>query len=343
MHPRCGNRLRSNRRSNLAPVVNLAAGAKFIPTRQERDPTQQANRRLQAERAIRKRIKQAHKPVLALFDSIPVREVEVQTNTRDENGQLVANRIFYRYDLRPEMFENIDAEIRRVLGSLLETNSRGKPARWFFDQYIEQSYQGGTTQSAGRIDAMARGAGLDIPEAAVERVLQSPAYRRRLELTFARTFEDMKGFEGKAADDLGRVLFNGVAGGKSPRDIAGSILDTFDDIEGFRAERIARTEINKAFTDARMEQTIDARDRLGIEVRLMHVSALSPGTRPDHADRHGKVFTPEEQEEWWSEGANRINCLCSTVEILYMDGQPVQDDLIQRQRQRGIEFFKEAA
>lgn len=366
LHPKC--KPRTNARADVA------ADAEVIPTRVERDPTLQATRRKAARRAISKRIREARPQILALLDTIPRERVTIETSARgiadarvildaqhalcrDHYGvqdddprfrapmttnELVANRTFYRYDLTPERLAGVSDEIRRILAGLLQTNSRGKPTRWFFDPYIEEAYRTATGQSAARIDAMARGAGLDLPEAAVERVLNSPAYRRRLELVFARAFEDMKGFEGEAAEQLGRALFDGVARGQSPRDIAGSIRAQFDNIEGYRADRIARTEVNKAFTDARLENTIDMRDRLGIEVRVMHVSALSQGTRASHADRHGQVCTPEEQEDWWNDGANRINCLCSTVEVLYRNGQPVQQDLIERQQKRGKAFFKKA-
>ena len=113
----------------------------------------------------------------------------------------------------------------------------------------------------------------------------------------------------------------------------------FDQIEGYRALRIARTEVNHAFTEARYEHSKDVRDRLGLEVKAMHVSALVDSTRPNHAARHGKIYTLEDQRTWWSEGSNLISCLCSTVEVVFIDGEPTQEKMIERQRKRGEQYF----
>jgi hypothetical protein len=105
--------------------------------------------------------------------------------------------------------------------------------------------------------------------------------------------------------------------------------------------RVVRTEINNAHTQAKAEQQIDARDRLGIDVRTMHVSALVPNTRASQAQRHGKLYTPEQQQAWWSEGSNRINCLCSTLEIVFLDGKMMQKDLVDKVRERGDIYFEQ--
>jgi SPP1 gp7 family putative phage head morphogenesis protein len=173
----------------------------------------------------------------------------------------------------------------------------------------------------------------------LDSVLTSPEYTRRFEIIAARAFESMQGFAGQAANDLGRILGEGVALGQSPRTIARDIRKKFDQIQGYRALRIARTEVNQAFTEARYEESKDVRDRLGLEVVQMHVSALVDNTRPTHAARHGKLYTLEEQREWWSEGSNRIQCLCSTVEVVMVNGKPTQQKLIDRQRKRGEMFF----
>ena len=86
-------------------------------------------------------------------------------------------------------------------------------------------------------------------------------------------------------------------------------------------------------------ETKDVRDRLGLEVRVMHVSALVENTRPSHAARHGKIYTLEDEREWQHEGSNMISCLCSTVEVVFVNGEPTQKKLIERQRKRGEAFF----
>jgi len=48
----------------------------------------------------------------------------------------------------------------------------------------------------------------------------------------------------------------------------------------------------------------------------MHLSALAENSRQWHMSRSGQIFTAQEQEDWWDTGSNRINCLCSVVDIL---------------------------
>lgn len=299
---------------------------RITPTRREQDPTGQAGNRRAAKAEIKRRIQRTREPILSLLDSIPVTDI-------------ITNRAIYKYDLSAERLEGIYDEIQRIIDKFLGIQrGQGKPARWFFDQYLRTAYQQGTSEAVSRISSLTDDADIQ-SSISLTRILKSQPYKRRIQLVFARAFEDMKGFAGKASEDLGRLLADGVAEGSSPRTIAARMRKKFDQIEGYRALRIARTEINKAFTDARIEQTEDARDRLGLEVKVMHVSALTPTTRATHAARHGKLYTPEDQQEWWNSGSNRINCLCSTVEILFLNGKPLQQDLIKKQRERGKQFF----
>ena len=73
----------------------------------------------------------------------------------------------------------------------------------------------------------------------------------------------------------------------------------------------------------------------------MHISALLPTTRSWHADRHGNVYTPEQQRRWWDEGANRINCHCS-VRSVRVDKKGKVKNIQQQKRikKRGAEFFQ---
>jgi SPP1 gp7 family putative phage head morphogenesis protein len=318
--------------------VNLnRQSAPIIPTRLEKDPTGQQGRRLRAKADIKRRISQARDPVLSMLESIPVERREVNKIVSIFTG----NKVVYKYDIDALRLTQISSEIDALISQILELDQLGRPYRWFFDDYLSGAYQEGATKSAARMQALAEGVGLDFEAAQLEigEILRSQAYQRRFELVSARAFEDMKGFAGQAATDLGRILGDGVLTGQSPRIIARDIRRKFDQIEGYRALRIARTEVNTAFTDARSDQTKDARDRLGLEVKVMHLSALVQNTRKHHAFRHGGLFTPEDQDQWWSEGTNRISCLCSTVEILYLNGEPVQKDLIAKQKKRGKDFF----
>jgi uncharacterized protein with gpF-like domain len=82
-------------------------------------------------------------------------------------------------------------------------------------------------------------------------------------------------------------------------------------------------------------------DKGGFEVAVMHISALSSTTRPEHARRMGKVFTPAQQNAWWDTGSNRINCQCSITDILRdkKTGEVLQQSLHKKAIDQGEKFF----
>ena len=298
---------------------------KIIPTRLEKDPTGQAGNRLRAKVDISKRVERIREPVLAMLDSFPVESITV-------------NKTRYNYDVNPQRIAGLFDELQALFYQALELD--GFNRGWFLSQYLGKAWQEGTTKAFTRLKLAAESAAPNIAEVMhLDSVLTSPEYARRFEIIAARAFESMQGFAGQAANDLGRILGEGVALGQSPRTIARDIRKKFDQIQGYRALRIARTEVNNSFKEARYEETKDVRDRLGLEVKVMHVSALVENTRPSHAARHGKIYTLEDEREWQHEGSNLINCICSTVEVVFINGEPTQKKLIERQRKRGEAFF----
>jgi hypothetical protein len=80
---------------------------------------------------------------------------------------------------------------------------------------------------------------------------------------------------------------------------------------------------------------------------MLWQSALMKTTRVTHAARHGKYYTPEEIDEFYSEGANRRNCHCSQIPALVMDGKPVilekTQERLDKQREAWQDTHKKAA
>ena len=104
--------------------------------------------------------------------------------------------------------------------------------------------------------------------------------------------------------------------------------------------RIADTEINKAYNDTRLNAVELAAERTGLRAGVLHISALLPTTRDNHAARHGLVYTPQEQMQWWNTGSNRINCKCSTESVLVdNEGRVVDTERQESTREAGRSFF----
>lgn len=197
----------------------------------------------------------------------------------------------------------------------------GQNQVWFFEEYVRVSYERGTLQQFVNL-------GQQSPAYRTARenmisLIRSEPYQTRLALVRAREFEEMKGLSGQVKADMSRVLTDGMARGLNPREI-GAKLSEQTGLEVTRANRIARTEIPMALRRARMDEADDARETLGLRTLEMHLSALSPTTRVTHAQRHGKLFTVDQQREWWSEGATAINCKCTTISVMVdAKGEPL--------------------
>jgi SPP1 gp7 family putative phage head morphogenesis protein len=311
-----------------------------MPSNRDNYPTQQQANIKAAVRAISHRMRNAESDVLAILDAIPVSSIKV--------NQLANNELFYRYELSATRWLQTEQDIKDIIARWLEVQDQtGKPARWFFDPFIDKSYESGTKASLTQISSALSAVITDdnplgmslLTQLDYENVLMQPQYRDRIALVAARTFNDMVGFADSNGLKLAQILAAGMAGGKSPAIISRQMQDEFASVQGWRALRIARTEINTAHNQAKYDQDIDARDRLGIEIKEMHISALTETTRIHHAERHGLLFTPEAQKAWWETGGNRINCYCSVVTIVLIDGVPVQKSLIKKTRAKGQKYL----
>lgn len=279
------------------------------------DPTGADALERSAMRALRvrvRRVRKAYADAIERFDPEP----------------LVTNARRYTYRLDPFVLNSVLQDLDGYIDSLFLEG--GVETGWFFQGYVEQAYQRGTLQqhkNLARQSASYRGGTESLAS-----LLRSEPYRRRLALIASREFEEMKGLAGDLKANMGRVLTDGLGRGMNPREIA-KRLTSQAGIEERRAERIARTEVTTALRRARLDEAQDAQDLYGLRSLEMHFSALSPTTRETHAARHGKLFTVDQQRDWWAEGANSINCKCSSITVLVdASNKPLFPAIIQRAR-----------
>lgn len=100
----------------------------------------------------------------------------------------------------------------------------------------------------------------------LNQAFNSQAAVARLELLSTRTFEQLKGVTADMAGRMSRVLTDGLAHGRNPKEIARSLVKEVEGISRGRANMIARTEIIHAYAEGQL----DSLQALGIE----EVSAL---------------------------------------------------------------------
>ena len=269
------------------------------------DPTRQAGNRRRAIANLRKRLDGAKKEIFKIVDSISVRV--------SANNSIINNRTTYIWDMSPERQSEVDSIIRQTIDRWLATQTPERPARWFFTTYMSDATEPAAADALNNIKLLGEGmqSSAEMDAVTLRSIFQEPRYRSVIENIYGRAFNEMKGFSGDTATDLN----DAVMLGKSPRDAQRDIAKRFD-VSDSRAERIARTEINRGYTVSRVKAAKEVATKLDLDVRVLHRSSLMISTRKWHAARHGKVFTFQEQDDWWADGTNRINCLCSIAEVV---------------------------
>ena len=280
-------------------------------------------------KAFAKRIKKVSQGYIQLLNRIP--------------SEPVVNKK-YQFDLDPNYLSIILRDGELMVDEVLLQG--GEFNNFFFSEYVSTAYERGTAQEYTNLAQQSTA--YAATQQSVATILLSEPYQLRMALVRARVFEEMKGLSAQVKADMARILTDGIARGLNPREVARN-LNEQSGIEIRRANRVARTEITTALRRARMDEADEASEVLNLETRQVHISALSPTTRPNHASRHGKIFTTDEQRDWWARDGNSINCKCSTVTILTdKEGRPYNDTLLNKlkeekeaMKERGYQWAEE--
>lgn len=280
-------------------------------------------------KAFAKRIKKVSQGYIQLLNRIP--------------SEPVVNKK-YQFDLDPNYLSIILRDGELMVDEVLLQG--GEFNNFFFNEYVSTAYERGTAQEYANLAQQSTA--YAATQQSVATILLSEPYQLRMALVRARVFEEMKGLSAQVKADMARILTDGIARGLNPREVARN-LNEQSGIEIRRANRVARTEITTALRRARMDEADEASEVLNLETRQVHISALSPTTRPNHASRHGKIFTTDGQRDWWARDGNSINCKCSTVTILTdKEGRPYNDTLLNKlkeekeaMKERGYQWAEE--
>lgn len=239
---------------------------------------------------------------------------------------LEVNATRYEWLLSPEILAAMNEEIQTMIESILLQG--GEQNLWFLNAYVIPAAIQGTAQSHANLTIQSEAYARSRP--ALDSILNSEPYRKRIGLLRAREFEEMKNLSNRTKDVMRRTLSEGMALGKNPRAISQDLQDATS-LSKTRANLIARTEVPGALRRARMDEDEQAMKDLGIVGMQMHISAFSPTTRIWHAERHGTLHTIQAQREWWSYAKNACNCKCSTIMVLTDEkGNPLSSAILAR-------------
>lgn len=307
------------------------------------DPTGQARNRFKATRLLQNRLTLAERKVKALFRTVP------RTRRREAVIRNVEQVTVYDYQITATELEQLDQQIRALVREeLLETQMERMPPGWWWQDVIELPYRQGTAEEVVDFNSLITAAiialglkrGLQVRKLDVGQVLQSLEYQTALNNVYVRNFSNIKTLTDRTADQVVGVINRGMEAGLTPTEIGQQISDRFD-VSRSSAQRTAVTEVNKAYTDARMDAGDVAAAQTGLRAAVLHISALLPTTRKHHADRHGNSYTTAQQRKWWSEGVNRINCHCSVRSVLVDARGRVIDIELQEEIKAERSYFDE--
>ena len=300
---------------------------KSILPRSKQYPTGQNPRIKAFYGELRRRLRRSYKAA-----------AEYARNLKPQIVQL--NATGYQYQLDPLLMSQINSYIEALLNEIIYGNAQGEwSAGWWANAYASGAYQQAAEQVAAQTQLLAADAGVtqELPSLQylrAEAVVMEPGFQRRLGGVYARLFEDMKGFTDVDKRNMAGIITRGMAAGQSPRTIARE-MEKKGLEQDWRCLRIASTEVNQAYRDGSWSETDAVNEEVfgdsDYMMKVMHLSALLPTTRRDHAARHGTICTPAEEREWFATKASggQINCKCSTVDILVnrKTGKPMNTKL----------------
>lgn len=272
----------------------------------KQDPTNQARNRKVALKDVNSRLNTAAKNILRNWkesaDPVRTSRKEIQNNQ---------NLVFWSYDMTEQevdaLYEMIVSEYKAALG----VQALRVSADWFYSQYTEKAYVQGVINENSALEALAPDIVAPLVTFGITiSLLSLPEFmRRNVNVLIQDQYFSFSGLSESTSKQVYRTIINGMEAGKSKATITRELMKRFD-VSRSNAKRIVDTEVNKSNNNARIDSILAYRNA-GANIAVMHISALLKTTRSTHAARHGNVYTPEQQQRWWNEGANRINCHCS--------------------------------
>lgn len=277
----------------------------------EADPTGLRDKRKRTGNLLAKRLSTAQQQVITLFNNIP-------------RNRIIVNQVIYEYDITPEQLEDLHIRIRQIIDDTLETTDERIPSNWWYKLQVEQPTRQGTVEEINNFNRLITVAitlglstknGMPPQKLPVEVLLNSRPYLTELRRVYVENYGQIKSLSTRIADQVIQQINFGIRAKLTPSAIAEKISERFN-VGVSSAKRIANTEINKAYNNARLETVDIASNQTGLRAGVVHVSALLPTSRPTHMARHGNVYTTAEQRLWWDTGSNRINCYCTTTGVL---------------------------
>ncbi|MHB0967982.1 MAG: phage head morphogenesis protein [Bellilinea sp.] len=180
--------------------------------------------------------------------------------------------------------------------------------------YIDTAYQVGIRRGRAEL----RKQGVDIPTFGDKQLrdpviaaFNQPIHADRVGVIYSRVYSDLKGITSAMDTQISRVLAQGLAEGRNPRELARVIVDRVDAIGITRARTLARTEVIRAHHAANIQEYRNA----GIEGVSVMAEWSTAGYKvcPVCSALQGKRFTLYEIEFMIPK---HPNCRCVAIPMV---------------------------
>lgn len=180
---------------------------------------------------------------------------------------------------------------------VLSPSEDAKPGQPWTGKYIESAYKKGRVRSFAdaKKQKQLEDAGFfdKAQKDFIETAFGQPETTKKIELLATRSFQELEGITDAMAQQLNRVLANGMVEGLGARDIAKQMTEQIDGITDRRALTLARTEVIHAHAEGQLDSLQD----LGVEevgVQAEWSTAGDDRVCPECEEMEGKVFSTEE-------------------------------------------------
>lgn len=180
------------------------------------------------------------------------------------------------------------------------------------NMYLSSAYQKGLSHAAQQI----RKGGGEVSQEWIDAGFFRPIHADRVGIIHAQSFSKLKGLSEATMDTIFDTLAQGMAEGRSPKQIARMIADRVDAVGIKRARVIARTEVIRAHAQATLNTYKEAGVE-GVKVQVEFTTAQDNAVCPRCQELEGKVYTIEE-----AEGVIPVhpNCRCAWLPVVDAEG-----------------------
>lgn len=141
----------------------------------------------------------------------------------------------------------------------------------------------------------------------------APIHQEGLEFLFTRAYESLNGWTDNLSKEIRQITFNAIRNGDGITETTKLIRERTG-VSKSRAQLIARTETNQAYSEASLAETDRASEELGEQIDSRWITARDSRVRHSHAAVHGVVMDSKRARSIKS--TSGYNCRCSLIPVI---------------------------